>query len=77
MDNLIKKFAILDIRRINKENFTKKLMRHRITNYAIEINTSFTRMDYEKIESISKNIISQIFIDFKNKKKSQIVTDFQ
>ena len=52
MDNLIKKFAILDIRRINKENFTKKLMRHRITNYAIEINTSFTRMDYEKIESI-------------------------
>lgn len=77
MDNLIKKFAILDIKRIDKFNFTKKILRHRVNNYGIQINVSFNNnINYKELEDFSQTLISNIFQDFKKKNISKNVRNF-
>ena len=77
MDNLIKKFALLDIRRIDKFNFTKHILRHRVNNFGTQVNmTSCNVINYELIDNFSKIIISNIFQDFKNKNISENVSNF-
>ena len=75
MDSLIKKFSHLNVRRIDKFNFTKKIMRHRINNFGIEIDTTNKNVDYEKIQKISENLISNIFDDLKTKNISKNIHD--
>lgn len=77
MDNLIKKFAILDIKRIDKFNFTKKILRHRVNNYGIQINVLFNNnINYKELEDFSQTLISNIFQDFKKKNISKNVRNF-
>ena len=63
MDNLIKKFSYLDVRRIDKFNFTKKVLRHRVTNYGTEVK----KINFEKIENKAKILISKFYNNFKKK----------
>lgn len=76
MDNLIKKFSYLDVRRIDKFNFTKKVLRHRVTNYGTEINTSYININFEKIENKAKILISKFYNDFKKKILQKIFQNY-
>lgn len=74
MNNLIKKFSFLDVRRIDKFNFTKKVMRYRVKNFGIEIDTSFKNTNYDISKNAEKLIIN-IFNNFKTKNVSKSVYD--
>ena len=50
-------------------------MRHRVKNFGIEVNTFFININYEEIERKSKNLISNIFKDFKTKNISKNVIE--
>ena len=77
MNNLIKKFAILNVKRIDKFNLTKKVIRRRVTNYGIIFNGIHAdNIDYNLIFNCSKKLISNLLDDLKEKKKSEIVSEF-
>lgn len=56
---MIKKFSFFDVRIIEKFNFTKKkkkkIMRHRVTYYGIEINTTSSNV-YENQVTFKETI---------------------
>ena len=50
-------------------------MRHRVTNYGTEINTSYTNINFEEIEIKAKILISKFYNDFEKKNITKDISE--